>query len=140
MSFVTKSRKFHYTFSSQTVINGILGILIKLGMLKTSFFIARESTHIFRRFSGLKLSKYRLFYLLGYSSVDLLICQTELMRLEFIRNLPGFEKNVNIKSIPNPIDIEEGLKSDSDFEFNKIFNLRNCTFFNHILRSQRYPV
>jgi len=117
--FVFKCRKFHYIFSSQTIINGFIGLLIKLRIIQTKFFIARESTTIFNRFSGIKLFKYRLIYYLGYSSVDLLICQTELMKAQFIKNLPFISKKINIKTIPNPINLKKTLQPNTDFIFNE---------------------
>ena len=116
--FVFKCRKFHYVFSSQTIINGFIGLFIKLRIIQTKFFIARESTTVFNRFSGIKLFKYRLIYYLGYTSVDLLICQTELMKTQFIKNLPFISKNISIKTIPNPINLEKTLQPNTDFIFN----------------------
>ena len=117
--FVLKCRKYHYIFSSQTIINGFIGLLIKLRLIQTKFFIARESTTVFNRFSGIKLLKYRLIYYLGYSSVDLLICQTELMKDQFMKNLPFISKKINIKTIPNPINIEKTLQTNTDLIFNE---------------------
>ena len=117
--FILKCRKYYHIFSSQTIINGFIGLLIKLRLIKTNFFVARESTAVFNRFSGIKLLKYRLIYYLGYSSVDLLICQTELMKDQFIKNLPFISKKINIKTIPNPINLEKTLKPNTDFIFNE---------------------
>ena len=117
--FVLKYRKYDYIFSSQTIINGFIGLLIKLRLIKTNFFVARESTSVFNRFSGIKLYKYRLIYYLGYSSIDLLICQTELMKDQFIKNLPFISKKINIKTIPNPISSEKTLQPNTDFIFNE---------------------
>ena len=119
--FILKCRKYHHIFSSQTIINGFIGLLIKLRIIQTKFFIARESTTIFNRFSGIKLLKYRMIYYLGYSSVDLLICQTELMKAQFIKNLPFISKKINIKTIPNPINLEKTLQPNTDFIFNEDF-------------------
>tara|TARA_B110000211_G_scaffold104151_1_gene121245 strand:- start:2138 stop:3220 length:1083 start_codon:yes stop_codon:yes gene_type:complete len=119
--FILKSRKYHHIFSSQTLINGYIGLFIKLKLIKTNFFVARESTSVFNRFSGIKLLKYRFMYYLGYSSVDLLICQTELMKDQFIKNLPFISKKINIKTIPNPINLEKTLQPNTDFIFNEDF-------------------
>ena len=117
--FILKCREYHHIFSSQTKINGFLGLLIKLKLIKVNFFVARESTSVFNRFSGIKLLKYRLLYYLGYSSVDLLICQTELMKDQFMKNLPFISKKINIKTIPNPINIEKTLQTNTDLIFNE---------------------
>lgn len=115
--FVFKNRKFHSIFSSQTIINGFLGLFIKLRLIQTKFFIARESTTVFNRFSGIKLFRYKLIYYLGYRSVDLLICQTELMKAQFIKNLPFISKKINIKTIANPINLDKTLQTNTDFIF-----------------------
>ena len=117
--FVLKCRKYHYIFSSQTIINGFIGLLIKLRLIQTKFFIARESTTVFNRFSGIKLFRYRLIYYLGYRYIDLLICQTELMKDQFMKNLPFISKKINIKTIPNPINIEKTLQTNTDLIFNE---------------------
>ena len=121
MFFVFKYRKFHSIFSSQTIINGFIGLFIKLRLIESRYFIARESTTVFSRFSGIKLFKYRLIYYLGYRSVDLLICQTELMKVEFKKNLPFISKKMKIKSIPNPVNLEKTLQPNSDFIFSEDF-------------------
>ena len=117
--FILKCRKYHHIFSSQTIINGFIGLLIKLRLIQTKFFIARESTTVFNRFSGIKLFRYRLIYYLGYRYIDLLICQTELMKDQFMKNLPFISKKINIKTIPNPINIEKTLQTNTDLIFNE---------------------
>ena len=117
--FILKFRKYHYIFSSQTLINGFLGLLIKLKLIKTNFFVARESTAVFNRFSGIKLLKYRMMFFFGYSSIDLLICQTELMKDQFIKNLPFISEKINIKTIPNPINLTKILNPRTDSIFNE---------------------
>ena len=119
--FILKCRKYHHIFSSQTLINGFIGLFIKLKLIKTDFFVARESTSVFNRFSGIKLLNYRMIYYLGYSSIDLLICQTELMKDQFIKNLPFISKKINIKTIPNPINLEKTLQPNTDFILNEDF-------------------
>ena len=112
--FVRKFRNYHMVYSSQTVLSGIIGILIKIKLIKTNFFIARESTMVFRRFDRIRLAKYKLMYRLGYSSVDLVICQTGLMKEDLIANLPNASRRMNIEVIPNPIVFEINLNSKFD--------------------------
>ena len=119
--FILKCRKYNHIFSSQTLINGFVGLLIKLKLIKANFFVARESTSLFNRFSGIKLLNYRMMYYLGYSSVDLLICQTELMKDQFIKNLPFISKKINIITIPNPINLEKTLQPSTEFILNEDF-------------------
>ncbi len=106
LKYIRKSSGIYdYVFSSHIHIIGFLGILRRLGVLKTQFFIGRESTIRFKRVKGVKISFYKLLYKLGYPSLDLLICQTQLMREELLRNMPHLRAYTHV--IPNPISIEE---------------------------------
>lgn len=78
-----------------------------MGLIKTKRLISRESTSIFLRYKGLTLSKYKLFYKYGYKKIDLLICQTELMKNQLIKNLPNIQKRTVVKVVPNPINLKE---------------------------------
>jgi len=110
-----------YVFSSQTLINGLLGLLKKNRIIKNSILIVRESTSIFKRFSGIKLFIYKTAYVLGYSSVDLIICQTEFMKKQLVDSLPNLLKNQKnqIIVLPNPINLEE-VKENSIFKLNGV--------------------
>jgi len=101
-----KNIDFDYAFTSHVHCTSLVGILLKLNQIKVKYFIARESTSVFRRFTGIKLFTFKFLYNLGYSKVDLLICQTDYMKDQLTEALPWLEKNVNIKTIPNPIDLD----------------------------------
>lgn len=96
--------KYDYIFTSHVYTTGLVGVLLRLNLIKATNFVARESTSIFTRFKGLKLLSYKLFYWLGYKKVDLLICQTNYMKEQLIKGFPKLEGLTNIKVIPNPID------------------------------------
>lgn len=102
-------RQFNYTICSQTYLNGLLGFYKCIGILKTQFLIIRESTSIFNRFKGWKKASFRIFYFLGYSAADLVICQTELMRHTLYENIAK-ARDWNCQVLRNPIDIE-GIRS-----------------------------
>ncbi|TDQ31164.1 glycosyltransferase [Zeaxanthinibacter enoshimensis] len=102
-----KNTIFDFIFSSHVYYTGITGIFIRLRFLNKDRFIARESTSIFRRFSGFKLWTYRAMYKIGYKPVDLLVCQTELMKQQLEEGLPGLSRSLKIKVIPNPIDLNK---------------------------------
>ena len=89
-------------YTTHVYLTGFLGLLIRIGFVKKKKFIARESTEIFSRFKGIKLLSYKVCYLLGYKSVDLLICQTSNMKKGLEKNIPYLNKYINIKVIPNP--------------------------------------
>ncbi len=103
--FLKHNNNFDYSFTSHVSINAILGILVKLRLVKTKYFIARESTSIFARFSGTKLFIYKLAYYLGYGKIDLLICQSNYMKEQLFDGLPKKLRKLNIKVIPNPVDL-----------------------------------
>lgn len=101
-----KLRKYHfqYIYTSHVHLTSLIGILIKLGIIKKGYFVGRESTSIFVRFRGLKLFSFKTLYALGYKSVDLLVCQTTYMRNQLIKNLPYLDDRAKV--IPNPINLE----------------------------------
>lgn len=97
--------EYDYIYTSNVFVTGITGLFLKLGLLKTKKFIGRESTSIFIRYKGLKLMRYKLFYYLGYSKVNLLICQTDVMREQLVSALPFLKTRAH--TISNPINLTE---------------------------------
>ncbi|MCK0147055.1 glycosyltransferase [Arenibacter sp. F26102] len=97
-------KKYDYIFTSHVYTTGIVGIMLRLNLLNTKNFVARESTSIFLRFKGIKLLSYKIFYWMAYKKVDLLICQTQLMKNQLIDGFAGIDRITNLKVIPNPID------------------------------------
>jgi glycosyltransferase involved in cell wall biosynthesis len=100
-------KKYDYIFTSHVLVTGIVGILIRLKLIKKKYFVGRESTQIFNRFSGLKLFLYKTMYRFGYPSVDLLISQTEQMKQSLVENLPWIDGMIKVKVIANPIDLSQ---------------------------------
>jgi glycosyltransferase involved in cell wall biosynthesis len=115
---VKPKKKYDFIFTSHVFVTGMIGIFIRLGLLQKNHFIGRESTLIFGRFDGFKLFLYKKMYQLGYPSLDLLICQTQLMKQDLIANLPWINKEINIKVIANPFDLWPlGTAEDLGIEF-----------------------
>lgn len=112
-----RRKKYDYIFSSQVYANGIIGILKSIGVLRSKYFIARESTSVFLRFTGKKLKFYKSVISLGYRKMDLLICQTEEMKKQFSDHFNKIEKRTKIIVIPNPIDLKVSNKL-SKYELN----------------------
>lgn len=102
--------KFDYSFSSIVLCTGIVGLMRRLGILDIKHVVGRESTLVFNRFKGPHLWLNKLMYRLGYPAVELLICQTQLMKIELLKNLPWLVKRTKVAVIPNPVDIEKMLK------------------------------
>tara|TARA_R100001369_G_scaffold85726_1_gene119629 strand:- start:1909 stop:3012 length:1104 start_codon:yes stop_codon:yes gene_type:complete len=113
----SKTKNIDYTFTSQTLINGIIGFSKRVGLLKGSKIILRESNSIFELLKGNKLFIYSLFYKLGYVKSNLVICQTEYMKSQLISALPNLTKKLKLIVIPNPVDFSDiKLKSQESIE------------------------
>jgi glycosyltransferase involved in cell wall biosynthesis len=116
-----RHQNFEYIFTSHVHITGYIGVLVKLGLIKTKKFVGRESTTIFLRFKGIKLFLFKLCYKFGYSSVDLLVCQTDLMKQQLLENLNYLSRNVLVEVIPNPIDLDDiNIKSFESLPDNRL--------------------
>ena len=100
-----KDNNYDYIFTSHVYTTGLIGIMLRWNLIRTKHFVARESTSIFLRFKGIKLHSYKIFYRMGYKKVDLLICQTQLMKNQLLQGYDKLQKTTNIKVIPNPIDL-----------------------------------
>ncbi|NHF61534.1 glycosyltransferase [Flavobacteriaceae bacterium TP-CH-4] len=101
----SRQHKIVHILASQTLINGLLGFTKKIGFLKKTRLVVRESTSIFHRLKGLKLKMYKASYNLGYSKADLVICQTDFMKTQLIQALPWIQKKVKIVVLHNPINL-----------------------------------
>jgi glycosyltransferase involved in cell wall biosynthesis len=101
-----KRKKYDYIYTSIIYANSVVGILKTLGIIRSKYFIARESTSIFLRFKGTQLNFYKNIIRLGYRKMDLLICQTEVMKEQFSKHFKNIEKRTLLRVIPNPIDLK----------------------------------
>lgn len=110
LTMLFKHPKYDYAYSSHTKINALLGLLRRFRILKINYLIVRESTSIFLRYQGAILRYYKFLYAIGYNKIDLIICQTELMRAQFKKHNPKISKKTIIEVIPNPIDLSNANK------------------------------
>ncbi|UNY98396.1 glycosyltransferase [Zhouia spongiae] len=113
--------KFRYRikkiFTSQTLINGLVGFLKKIRFIeRNTTIITRESNTIYKLISGKKLKLYDLAYKLGYPHVNLIICQTDYMKKELIKSISKVLEHKNVITIPNPINIEENNQRSEEFK------------------------
>ena len=106
--------KVKYIFTSQTLINALIGFLKRFKMITYPKVIVRESNSIFELMQGRKLERYRFAYNLGYLGVDLIICQTQYMKNSLTNNLEWLQKLKHIVVIPNPININFIKKMESE--------------------------
>lgn len=147
-----RNKYFDMAFSSQVYINGLLGFLRKMRWMKLENLVVRESTSVFLRFNGFRLSTYSFMYRLGYRQADLIICQTELMKEQLLSNLFFLNEN-KVKVIFNPIDLDNiKLKANDKTDYGPIddstivalgrmiptkgFDIL-ITSFNHVLKSNK---
>lgn len=105
LCYFSKQNQFDYTISSNININAILGFIKKVRLYKTKKLIIRETTSVFIRIKGLKKIAHVTKYLAGYSASDLIICQTDLMKQQFLDNLRISQK-WNMHTLQNPIDLK----------------------------------
>lgn len=102
-----RKKEYHCVFTSHVYSNSLVGFMRKIGVIKTKKHIARESTSIFLRFKGLQLWLYKMAYTLGYYKIDLLICQTELMKSQLEEHFPKITNRIKTHVVPNPVDLEK---------------------------------
>lgn len=119
---IFSKEKFDFIFSSNININSILGYLKKINLLKAQKLIIRETTSVFHREKGLKKFIQVLKYKIGYSGADLIICQTDVMRQQFLENLPS-SNTWKLKVFQNPINTQLVLKNSiHEIDLNSSFN------------------
>ena len=109
--------RYEYVFTSHVHLNSLAGLLIRLGLIKTRFFVGRESTSIFKRYQGGKLLFFKALYKIGYSKLDLLICQTSYMKDQLVSGLPNLASKIDIQVIPNPINLRNISLTDIEQNF-----------------------
>tara|TARA_R110000868_G_scaffold293806_2_gene554294 strand:+ start:5014 stop:6120 length:1107 start_codon:yes stop_codon:yes gene_type:complete len=111
--FFFKKNEASYIFSSQTLINSLLGVCKKVGFYESQL-IVRESNSIFKLLDGLKLLRYKIAYKIGYSYVDLVICQTSYMKKQLLDAMPWIEKKTKVVVIPNPLNHKDMLQKSKE--------------------------
>lgn len=101
-------RKIHfdYCYSSVVKLNALTGLFKRIGLLHLNKVVVRESTSIFKRFKGFKLSYYRFLYRIGYPGVDIIICQTSEMKSQLLEDQSWLDKVANVLVIANPVNVD----------------------------------
>ena len=96
-----KVRSYDFVFSSLADINALLSLMRRMGILRTKYLVARESTMMFERDFGWKSYLVRTIYRL-YGAQDLIITQTEKMASSLNANTGG-KLEMLVQVLPNPI-------------------------------------
>lgn len=86
--FRHRRRRYELAFSSIAFVNALLSISRRLGILRTGRLVARESTIGFERFKGFERWMFSMLYRF-YGTQDMVVCQTERMRLSISRHTRG---------------------------------------------------
>lgn len=117
-------KRYDHIYTSHIYTTALVGMLKSLGIIRSKYFIARESTSIFLRFKGFILAFYSFLYKIGYKKMDLLICQTVEMKNQLLDHFPKIVNRTTIKVIPNPIDLN-GKAELANETLDQIFK-ENC--------------
>lgn len=102
----SRKNHIHRTFSSQTLINAMFGLMKKIRVLGNTKIIARESTSVFKQLKGLKAKRYKIAYFLGYDKIDSIIFQTEIMKSNLLEEIPKLKDKNGLYVLKNPINLE----------------------------------
>lgn len=101
-----RKKCFDVCFTSHTDMTGLGGLLKRLRLLNVRCFVARESCSVFLRYKKLPL-RFRIHHALGYPAIDLLVCQTQQMKEQFVEGAPQLARRIqSIEVLPNPIDLD----------------------------------
>lgn len=107
--FHFKGKKFDLLMTSHVHMNGLVGIFRNWRLICAKKHIGRESTQVFRRYNDKELRRLMPFYKYGYKYIDLLVCQTEAMKTDFVSNVPWISNRTEVVVISNPINLKEAL-------------------------------
>ncbi len=105
-------RKGYTIISTHPYLNSYLGLLKRLGYIKSNL-IVRECTSVFIRYTGFKKLSYQVAYKLGYPAVNLIVCQTEIMRHQLLKE-NKFIPNNKALTKENPIDLNQIVKKSEE--------------------------
>lgn len=96
------NRAFDLVFSTHMRLNAALSASRRVGLLKTRRLVARESTVLSDRYSGLRMGAYRSLYAM-YGAQDLIVAQTAYMA-ERLQGLLPARAASRLTVVGNPLD------------------------------------
>jgi glycosyltransferase involved in cell wall biosynthesis len=143
LQYLLKNRKKAYDlcYSTHLHVNALISVIRKLNLIVCYKHCARESTVIFDRFSGLKLTLFRFLYWC-YFDVDLVICQTSYMKKRFQEEVGTYSRH-NIKVIKNPVNIDyidDKIKFGNEVCPNLKFGVKNIIFVGRLIDIKNLPL
>lgn len=98
------ARPVDLVFTTHLHANALVSVLRRLGLLRTTRLVTRETTTLFDRYHGIRRLIYRLMYRL-YGGQDMVVVQTGYMGEHVARHLPRAARG-RIVTLPNPVDLE----------------------------------
>ena len=125
-----RKRKYEYAYTSHIYLNSFIGLLRKLNKINIKYLIGRDSRSYFLVNHGVKRYIYISLINIGYSGLDLLICQTDEMKNQFIANNNILSNKIKIKTIRNPIDLN--FQESHLIDENEL-----CSEYNYIVSAGR---
>ena len=96
--WIKNIKKYDRIYSSHLIVNAFIGFLKTITFSKITI-IARESTSVFLRYSGFRILLYKFFYKYLYNSINVIVCQTELMKSQLINSV-SIKNNIIVLSNP----------------------------------------
>ena len=115
-------RKNYTIMSTHPYVNAYLGLLKRIKFLNSKL-VVRECSSIFTRYKGIKRFSYSAVYRMGYPGVNLVICQTDQMKNDFIHHNHFFpERKIMVSG--NPIN-HMALINASTSNINNILDYGN---------------
>lgn len=120
LRIIAKGKPIDRVYTTHTKVTSKIEIFRCLKVIKINQFVARESTTALKRFRGCKLWMYKFIYKYIYRSIDLLICQTALMREDLMLVLGSAYVKERCFVIPNPLAtnfLTSQKDATSPFEF-----------------------
>jgi glycosyltransferase involved in cell wall biosynthesis len=109
-------RRGYTIMSTHPYVNSYLGFLKRIGYIKSDL-VVRECTSVFTRYTGIKKLSYQIAYRLGYPAVNLIICQTEIMKDQLLAQNKFIPKRKAVTK-ENPIDLKR-LSEQSEKDLNE---------------------
>lgn len=108
--------RYDLVFSSHARVNSFLAAARRVGVVRSTRLVARESTVLLDRFAGVRALAYRMLYS-TYGSQDMIVAQTDYMKRKLTDVLPR-RASGRLSVIPNPVDTES-IRAKS---FNKLLD------------------
>ncbi|WP_316814819.1 glycosyltransferase [Pedobacter nyackensis] len=113
-------RKDYTIISTHPYLNSYLGMLKRIGYIKSDLLV-RECTSVFTRYKGVKKWTYQIAYKLGYPAVNLIICQTDIMKNQLLEQ-NKFIPEYKVLTKGNPVNLNHILKKAEEPLNEKIVN------------------